>query len=72
MYCRLVQADHQLRLAVHKTLTLLSLFPPAHPSLWMKKVRGTDKVCECSVNMDVRITFEFGMESYYETLIIII
>ena len=33
---------------------------PAHPSLRTKRIQGTDKLYECSVNMDIRIIW------YYE------
>ena len=42
-----------------KTLNLLSK-NPAHPSLRTKRIKGTDGLFECSVNMDIRIIW------YYE------
>ncbi len=33
---------------------------PIHPSLRTKRIQGTDKLFECSVNMDIRIIW------YYE------
>lgn len=33
---------------------------PLHPSLRTKRIRGTDDLFECSVNMDIRIIW------YYE------
>ena len=41
---------------------------PSHPSLRTKRIQGTDKLYECSVNMDIRIIW------YYEgnTMIIIV
>ena len=41
---------------------------PTHPSLRTKKIQGTDKLYECSVNMDIRIIW------YYEgdTMIILV
>ncbi len=44
---------------VEKTLDALLRYPPPHPSLRMKHIQGTDGLFECSVNMDIRITFEF-------------
>ena len=40
---------------------------PMHPSLRIKRIQGTDKLYECSVNMDIRIIW------YYEsdTLIVL-
>lgn len=58
-YAKLVRANPGIRPAMHKTLQLLERFPPAHPSLRFKRVRGTDGLYECSVNMDIRITLEF-------------
>jgi len=50
-----------------KKLELLS-HDPAHPSLRTKRIKGTDKLYECSVNMDIRIIW------YYEgkTMIILL
>jgi mRNA-degrading endonuclease YafQ of YafQ-DinJ toxin-antitoxin module len=39
---------------------------PNHPSLRTKRIQGTDKLYECSVNMDIRIIW------YYEGNIMII
>ena len=39
---------------------------PTHPSLRTKQIQGTDKLFECSVNMDIRIIW------YYENDIMII
>lgn len=58
----LIKENHQIAAQIERTLRHLKAFPPAHPSLRMKRVRGTDGVFECSVNMDVRITFEFSDE----------
>ena len=33
---------------------------PTHPSLRTKRIQGTEKLFECSVNMDIRIIW------YYE------
>jgi mRNA-degrading endonuclease YafQ of YafQ-DinJ toxin-antitoxin module len=48
-----------------KKLELLAQ-DPAHPSLRTKHIQGTDKMDECSVNMDIRIIW------YYEGDIMII
>ncbi|MHB1683065.1 MAG: cytotoxin [Bacilli bacterium] len=45
---------------VEKTLDAFLRYPPAHPSLRMKHIQGTDGLFECSDNMDIRITFEFA------------
>ena len=39
---------------------------PTHPSLRTKRIQGSDKLYECSVNMDIRIIW------YYEGDIMII
>ena len=57
------QEKKQLR----KKLELLAE-NPSYPSLQTKRIQGTDKLFECSVNMDIRIIW------YYEgdTMIIIV
>jgi addiction module RelE/StbE family toxin len=50
---------------VQKKLELLST-NPSHPSLRTKRIRGTDTLYECSVNMDIRIIW------YYEGNVMII
>ncbi len=57
---KLVGEESRLEQAIARSLTLLLRYPPPHPSLRMKRVRGTPGVWECSVNLDIRITFEFG------------
>ena len=37
---------------------LLYSADPAHPSLRVKRIRGTDRIWEMSVTMNYRITFE--------------
>ena len=62
---------HYQTLSIHEKnqlkgkLELLST-NPSHPSLRTKRIKGTDKLFECSVNMDIRIIW------YYEGNIIII
>jgi mRNA interferase RelE/StbE len=36
---------------------------PQHPSLRTKKVQGTDDIFECSINMSLRMTWEYEGES---------
>ena len=57
----------QEKLQLKSKLTLLAE-NPSHPSLRVKRIRGTDALYECSVNMDVRIIW------YYEgdTMIILL
>lgn len=35
------------------------LVNPRHPSLRSKKIQGTDNIFEASVNMDIRITWQY-------------
>lgn len=56
----LVRGDRPLAKQVEKTVEYLLRFPPAHPALRMKKIQGTRDIYECSVNMDIRMTFEFS------------
>lgn len=46
------------RKAVDSKLRLLS-GDPWHPSLRVKKIKATNDVFECSVNIDIRIAFIF-------------
>ena len=57
----------QEKTQLSRKLELLST-NPAHPSLRTKRIQGTDKLYECSVNMDIRIIW------YYEgdTMIILV
>ena len=56
---RLCQVNPHLMNPVEKTMHYLWRFPPAHPALRMKRIQGTTGIYECSVNMDIRVTFEF-------------
>ena len=56
---RLCKDDPRLVRQVEKTVQYLLRFPPAHPALRMKRIQGTPGIYECSVNMDIRVTFEF-------------
>ncbi|MCF8011946.1 MAG: hypothetical protein K9L17_11820 [Clostridiales bacterium] len=56
---KLVKKDKNLIPQVEKTLHHLGNYPPPALSLRMKFVKGTRGIYECSVNMDIRITFEF-------------
>ena len=44
--------------ALKKKLDLLA-DNPKHPSLRTKKIRGREDIFEATVNMDIRITWEF-------------
>lgn len=50
------------RKALWKKLDLMST-NPRHPSLRTKKVQGTDNVFECSINMAIRMTWQYDGES---------
>ncbi len=56
---KLVKKDKRLIRKIDKTLHYLAKYPPPVPSLRMKAVKGTGGIYECSVRMDIRITFEF-------------
>ncbi len=56
---KLTQKDKRLIHIIEKTMRYLVTYPPPAPSLRMKAVKGTNGIYECSVNMDIRITFEF-------------
>ncbi|MHB1630517.1 MAG: hypothetical protein ACYCVB_19450 [Bacilli bacterium] len=58
---RLAKENPNILDQVEKTLDALLLYPPPHPSLRMKHTQGTDGLFECSVNLDIRITFEFSV-----------
>jgi mRNA interferase RelE/StbE len=44
----------------NETYEKLALFlrDPAHPSLRVKRIRGTDRIWEMSITMNYRLTFE--------------
>jgi mRNA-degrading endonuclease RelE of RelBE toxin-antitoxin system len=50
------------RKALRKKLDLMST-NPNHPSLRTKKVQGTDNIFECSINMAIRMTWQYDGES---------
>ena len=50
------------RKALQKKLDLMST-NPHHPSLRTKKVQGTDNIFECSINMAIRMTWQYDSES---------
>ena len=56
---RLSKDDPRLIRQVEKAIQYLLRFPPAHPSLRMKRIQGTPGIYECSVNLNIRVTFEF-------------
>ncbi len=47
---------------IQKKLLLMSR-NPQHPSLRTKKVQGTRGIFECSVNMSIRITWQYDGDS---------
>jgi mRNA-degrading endonuclease RelE of RelBE toxin-antitoxin system len=51
----------ELRLKTYEKLALF-LEDPSHPSLRVKKMKGTDAIWEMSVTMNYRITFEVDGE----------
>ena len=58
-YRRLSGAEQK---ALQKKLALMSK-NPTHPSLRTKKVQGTDSIFECSINMAIRMTWQYDGES---------
>jgi mRNA interferase RelE/StbE len=38
---------------------------PSHPSLRVKKIKGTKSIWEISITMNYRITFEIGKDSIF-------
>ncbi|MDQ7837537.1 MAG: hypothetical protein RDU59_03485 [Thermodesulfobacteriota bacterium] len=57
---RQLSKDEQKTL--HKKLDLMSK-NPHYPSLRTKKVQGTDNIFECSINMAIRMTWQYDGES---------
>ena len=47
----------RIRLETYQKLTLFQN-DPAHPSLRVKRIKGSDRIWEMSVTMSYRITFE--------------
>ena len=55
---KLSKDEHQ---AFQKQIELLWQNPiaPFHPSLRIKKIQGTANIFECSINRDIRMTWEY-------------
>ncbi len=63
---RFKKSYKQLSKEEKKTLQkklILMMKNPHHPSLRTKKVQGTDNIFECSVNMAVRMTWQYEGDS---------
>lgn len=56
------QLPKDVQKALQKKLELMSK-DPHHPSLRTKKIQGTDKIFECSINMSIRLTWQYQGES---------
>jgi mRNA interferase RelE/StbE len=56
------QLSNEEKKGLQKKL-LLMVKNPHHPSLRTKKVQGTDNIFECSINMAVRMTWQYDGES---------
>ena len=54
----------EIREAAYEKLGIF-LKDPSHPSLRVKKVKGTDTIWEMSVTMNYRITFQVGEEEIF-------
>jgi len=51
-------SDHEKK-QISAKLDLLAK-DPSHPSLRTKRIKGTDRLYECSVNMDIRIIWHYS------------
>jgi len=58
-YKKLAEEERKI---LRKKLGLMS-DNPHHPSLRTKKVQGTKDIFECSVNMSIRITWQYDADS---------
>ena len=47
---------------LHNKLDLMSK-NPHHPSLRTKKIQGTSNIFECSINMTIRMTWQYDGEA---------
>ncbi|MBM3305942.1 MAG: hypothetical protein FJY79_08390 [Candidatus Aminicenantes bacterium] len=54
-----LELDPDVREKLKKQLGLLAS-DPRHPSLRIKKIKGTGSIFEARVDRDVRFTFEYG------------
>jgi mRNA interferase RelE/StbE len=54
-----LELDPAIRAKLKKQLELL-VSDPRHPSLRVKKVRGTASIFEARIDRDFRFTFEYG------------
>jgi mRNA-degrading endonuclease RelE of RelBE toxin-antitoxin system len=54
-----LELDPDVREKLRKQLGLLAS-DPRHPSLRIKKIKGTGSIFEARVDRDVRFTFEYG------------
>ena len=45
-------------------LLLRKPHPPFHPSLRIKKIRGTKDLYECSINRTIRMTWQYYQSEY--------
>jgi mRNA interferase RelE/StbE len=48
----------QIELLIQKPI------PPFHPSLRIKKIQGTANIFECSINRDIRMTWQYHQSEY--------
>jgi len=54
-----LELDPETRDKLKKQIALLAT-DPRHPSLRVKKIKGTGSIFEARVDRDIRLTFEFG------------
>ncbi len=56
------QLSKEEKKTLHKKF-LLMIKNPHHPSSRTKKVQGTDNIFECTINMAVRMTWQYDKNS---------
>lgn len=54
-----LELDPETRDRLKKQIALLAA-DPRHPSLRVKRIKGTGSIFEARVDRDIRLTFEFG------------
>ena len=45
-------------------LLIKNPYPPFHPSLRIKKIKGTTELYECSINKTIRMTWQYYQSEY--------
>lgn len=55
--------------AVNEAIELLTAAPPFQPSLRTKRIEGTKSIFEASVNMDIRISWEYSQTAEHTIIL---